>query len=98
MSGILQIPTGAAASVSHHKSIVTESYQRNSRGVSSLVIRDLQVPLHLVEPDFRGLVVETRQTRHVDFSVSCMIRQELRLLLSMTGSVGRHNTEGFNII
>ena len=58
MSGILQIPAGAAASVSHHKSIVTESYQINSCGASSLVIRDLQVSFHLVEPDLRGLVVE----------------------------------------
>ena len=53
VSDILKIPTGAAASVSHHKSIVTESYQINSRGATSLVIRDLQVPLHLVEPDLR---------------------------------------------
>ena len=52
------ISTGAAASVSPHKSNVTECYQINSRGVPFLIVRDLEVPLYLLEPDLHGLVVK----------------------------------------
>ena len=52
------ISTGAAASVSPHKSNVTKCYQINSRCVSFLIVRDLEVPLDLLQPDLHGLVVK----------------------------------------
>ena len=73
------ISTGAAASVSPHKSNVTKCYQINSRGVSFLIVRDLEVPLDLLEPDLHGLVVKVVHLPPVKAHLNWAVRSLPRL-------------------